>query len=90
LQFGERGGVAYSSNGMAAPGAKCILRAPVFDGSLNRVNDKALGARINPMPEGLLNKGKLLPCSYHNPDFFVDLAAKVNAVALLSVLAKPR
>jgi hypothetical protein len=78
---------------MAAPGAKCILRAPVFDGSLNRVNDKALGARINPVPEGLLNKGKLLPCSYHNPDFFVDLAAipaKVNAVALLSVLAKPR
>ena len=47
------------------------------------------------MPEGLLNKGKLLPCSYHNPDFLVDLAAipiwaKVNAVALLSVLAKPR
>ena len=78
---------------MAAPGAKCILRAPVFDGSLSRVNDKALGARIKPVPAGLLNKGKLLLCSYHNPDFFVDLAAipvgaKVNAVTVLSVLAK--
>lgn len=62
---------------------------------MNRGNDKALGAHINPVPEGLLNKGKLLPRSYHNPDFFVDLAAipigaKVNTVAVLSVLAKPR
>ena len=39
--------------------------------------------------------GKPFPYANHNPDFFVDLAAipiwaKVNAVALLSVLAKPR
>ena len=39
--------------------------------------------------------GKPFPYANHNPDFFVDLAAipigaKVNAVAQLSVLAKPR
>lgn len=39
--------------------------------------------------------GKPFPYANHNPDFFVDLAAipigaKVNAVAVLSVLAKPR
>jgi hippurate hydrolase len=37
--------------------------------------------------------GKPFPYANHNPDFFVDLAAipigaKVNAVAVLSVLAK--
>ena len=39
--------------------------------------------------------GKPFPYANHNPDFFVDLAAipigaKVNTVAVLSVLAKPR
>ena len=39
--------------------------------------------------------GKPFPYANHNPDFFVDLAAipvgaKVNAVTVLSVLAKPR